>query len=87
MLEASTDLILNCTLDPGANGALTAHQVVWSKYPADNLPRGQQVAVSDTLSQVILTNLTFADTGDYVCAFPEDGYTDCLGSAITVGSK
>ncbi|KAI8495317.1 Interleukin-6 receptor subunit [Branchiostoma belcheri] len=66
---------LNCTIHPDEDG-ITAHEVFWRKGTTTIPPENYHV-LSDTVSQLVLQNVSQTSPGHYVCFVPEPIRQDC----------
>ncbi|XP_038048655.1 uncharacterized protein LOC119722541 [Patiria miniata] len=86
IIEVGSDMVLTCTLNNSSNDGRTTQDVIW-KHNTVQLSPDMYASLSDTVSQLTLTNVTFNDSGNYYCLFPEDGFFQRLGLLVRVGMK
>ncbi|XP_022087805.1 protein sidekick-2-like isoform X2 [Acanthaster planci] len=86
IIEVGSDLVLNCTLNASSNGGRTAQDVIWHRDSVQLSP-DTYVSLSDTVSQLTLTNVTFSDWHIYYCFFPDVRFYKGLASEVSVGKK
>ncbi|XP_038070375.1 protein sidekick-1-like [Patiria miniata] len=84
IIEVGSDLVLNCTIDDSSNDGRTSQDVIW-EHNRDKLPPDRYTSLSDTVSQLTLTNVTFSDWGMYYCHLGRR--KRCDASEVSVGRK
>ena len=87
LVEQGTDLHLNCTLSNVTQpGDQTAADIVWYRG-SQAVPTDCYSAISESVSQLSLMNVTFDQSSSYSCGFPEDGILMKIWVEVLVGSK
>ncbi|XP_066287665.1 protein sidekick-2-like isoform X1 [Branchiostoma lanceolatum] len=78
VLVGST-VILNCTIHPDVDG-ITARGVFW-RHNTETIPAEGYRVLSDTVSQLVIENVSSDSAGRYECFVPEPTNRDC-GSLV-----
>ncbi|XP_033636536.1 uncharacterized protein LOC117297550 [Asterias rubens] len=87
LVEQGTDLHLNCTLSNVTQpGDQTAADIVWYRG-SQAVPTDCYSAISESVSQLSLMNVTFDQSSSYSCGFPEDGILMKIWVEVLVGTK
>ncbi|XP_071800119.1 LOW QUALITY PROTEIN: uncharacterized protein [Asterias amurensis] len=86
-VEQGTDLHLNCTLSNVTQpGDQTAVDIVWYRG-SQAVPTDWYSAISDSVSQLSLMNVTFDQSSSYSCGFQEDDFLAKIWVEVLIGTK